>query len=218
MGSDSPGMKLGQRFEILLREKYPELLAGRFDGTPIVVAVVNPDWSIAQSARTSSDLPIDEVKVDEGTFGIVGLSRDAVPYVGATAMQISAGSSKLVLMVYTEKSKAGERFVSHLFPDTRKQDRELFAQQFPDAKTGMAAGQQPWLLIDRAGVVLRRGIEATTPEFHRALEHRYEGIGTREVTVTALTNDAGEPLVDAVGHEVHLLSVWLAPGSPAPQN
>jgi hypothetical protein len=121
-------------------------------------------------------------------------------------------------MVYTEKATAGERFVSHLFPDTRKQDRDLFAQQFPDAKKGVAAGQQPWLLIDRAGVVLRKGIETTTPEFHRTLEQRYGGIGTREVTVTALTNDAGEPLVDAGGQEVRLLSVWLAPGSPAPQN
>jgi hypothetical protein len=217
-GSDSPGMRLGQRFEVLLREKYPELLAGQFEGTPIVVTVINPDWSIAQSAMTSSNLPIDEVKVDEGVFGIVGLSRDAVPYVGNMAMRIVAGSSKAVLVAYTEKSKAGERFFSQLFPDTRKQDRELFAQQFPDAKKPVAAGQQPWLLIDRAGVVLRRGIEATAPEFHRVLERRYEGIGTREVTMTALTNDAGEPLVDAAGHEVHLLSVWLAPGSPAPQN
>ena len=67
-------------------------------------------------------------------------------------------------------------------------------------------------------MVLRKGIETTSPEFHRTLEQRYDGIGTREVTVTALTNDAGEPLVDAGGQEVRLLSVWLAPGSPAPQN
>lgn len=218
MDAQSPGMKLGQRFEILLREKYPELLEGRFEGTPVVVALVDPDWSIAQSAKTSSDLPADKVPVDEGTFGVLGLPREAVPYVGATTMQMGPGSAKLVLMVYTEKSTPGERFVSRLFPDTRKQDRELFAQQFPEAKQGVAAGHQPWLLIDRAGVVLRRGIEATTPEFQRTLEQRYGGIGTREVTATTLTNDAGEPLVDAGGHEVRLLSVWLAPGSPAPQD
>jgi hypothetical protein len=218
MDAESPGMKLGQRFEILLREKYPELLEGRFEGTPVVVALVNPDWSIAQSAKTSSDLPADKVHVDEGTFGVLGLAPDAVPYVGATTMQVGPGSPKLVLMVYTEKARPGERFVSRLFPDTRKQDRDLMGQQFPELKNGVPAGQQPWLLLDRAGVVLRRGVEVTTPEFQRTLEQRYGGIGTREVTATVLTNDAGEPLVDAGGQEVRLLSVWLAPGSPAPQD
>lgn len=218
MDESSPGLKLGQRFEILLRQKYPELLAGRFEGTPILVVLVNSDWSIAQSSKIVSELPIEKIDVNKSLFGAVGMAPDAVPYTGATAMQLPADPAKKILVVYTEKSRPGERFVSQLFPDTRRHDRALFAQQFPEAGGGVAAGQQPWLLLDRSGVVLRRGLEAMPAELNRSLEQRYPGIGTREVTVTSLTNDAGEPLLDAAGQEVHLHAVWLAPGSPAPQN
>jgi beta-lactamase regulating signal transducer with metallopeptidase domain len=218
MDQDNPGIRLGQRFEMLLQAKYPDLLAGRFAGTPIVIALVNPDGSITQSTQVSSDLPIEKIEVDEKMFDALGLSADVGPYAGAMGMQLPADASKKVLIVYTERAAPGERFVSRLFPDTRKQDRELFAQQFPDAREGVAAGQQPWLLLDRSGVVLRRGLEALPADLHQALERRYGGIGTREVTVTPLTNDAGEPLLDSAGHEVHLHAVWLAPGSPAPQN
>jgi hypothetical protein len=134
-------------------------------------------------------------------------------------VQVAKGSDKIVLMVYTEQTKPGEHFVSSLFPDTRALDRKLFQQQFPEAaKQGVAAGQNPWVLLDREGRVLRRGIENVKSDWNEALERRYPGITTREGTVTSITNDAGEPLRDAADNELHLYSVWLAPDSPSPRD
>jgi hypothetical protein len=213
-GVDSMGFKLGQRFEVLIREKYPELMGGNFEGKPIIVALVNDDWSIAKSALIPNPHP--EVQATNDMFGVLDLRPEEAPYVGAMDMQMA--KDKLVAMVYTELKKPGQPFVSSIFPDTRKQDRELFQQQFPGAKAGVAAGKDPWLLLDRSGVVLRKGLEPLTPAWEQTLEKRFGGIVTREVTVTSITDDTGEPLRDAAGKELHLHSIWLAPGSPAPEN
>jgi hypothetical protein len=73
------------------------------------------------------------------------------------------------------------------------------------------------VLLDREGHVLRSGqepVESST--WNRTLESRFPGIKTQSITVTPLTNDMGEPTVDAAGRELQLHSVWLAPGSPTP--
>lgn len=217
-GVDSHGYKLGQKFELLLREKYPELLEAKFDGTVVVVAVLNEDWSIAKSAKTLTDQPFDAIETDEGLFGVLGMSREEVPYVGDMRMQLPSHPEKGLLMVYTEARKPGGRFISSIFPDNRAIDRALYAQHFP-VGAPVPAGQQPWVLLDRAGNVLRSGFEASGQErWNQVIENRFPGIEAREVTVTAITDDAGEPLHDAAGKNLHLASVWLAPGSPTPGN
>jgi hypothetical protein len=81
----------------------------------------------------------------------------------------------------------------------------------------MPAGEQPWVLLDREGHVLRSGHEPVDPpQWNRALESRFPGISTQGITVTPITDDAGEPIRNAAGEALHLYSVWLAPGSPPP--
>jgi hypothetical protein len=157
--------------------------------------------------------------VDERTFGVLGLAREDVPYVGNMGMQSPTNPKQAVLIVYTERKTPGQRFVSHVFPDNRAVDREIFRHYFPDAaQRGVPAGQGLWVLLDRQGHVLRSGQEPVDASaWNRTLEARYPGIQTQGITVTPVTDDAGEPVLDLGGKEVHLNSVWLAPGSPPPR-
>ena len=143
-----------------------------------------------------------------------------MPYVGAMGMQSPNDPSHRLLIAYTERTTPGKRFVSSITPDTRALDRELFRRYFPvAARDGVPAGQSPWILLDRTGHVLRSGVEAVDAQtWNQALEGRFPGIRTEGITVTAVTNDAEEPVLDAGGKELQLHSVWLAPDSSPPVN
>lgn len=216
MDKNNPGVKLGEVFERLISESYPDLLSGNFDGMPMIVVQLNNDLSVAKLAKTQNPDPSGKVNVTNEVFRLLNLAPEEVPHVGAMSMQMA--KDKVVLVAYTERRKPGDRFVSNVFPDTRRQDRALFVQQFPDSKLGVAAGEDPWVLLDRSGTVLRRGLEPIATEWNRTLEDRYRGIKTAEATVTSIYDEAGDPLRDIGGKELHLHSVWLAKGSPIPQN
>jgi beta-lactamase regulating signal transducer with metallopeptidase domain len=216
MGADSVGLRLGQTFEVLLRERYPELLQGNFTGTPVIVVLLNEDMTVANSAQIATIPPDGKLKGTPDLFAAIGLTPEQVPITGMMNVQVSADSPKKLLVVYTERGMRSENFVSRFYQDTRKQDRELFLQQFPEAQTGVAAGMGAWLLMDRNGAMLRKGLEPITPEWDDTLRQRYKGITTQEMTVTNLVDDQGQPLRDVAGKNVHLYVVWLAPGSPLP--
>lgn len=215
-GTDSPGLRLGETFEALLRTRYPELLQGNSTGTPVIVVLLNEDMTVANSAQIDSIPPDGRLKTTPDLFAAIGLAPDQVPYSGAMDVRLSAGSPNKVLVIYTERGRRDENFVSRLYPDTRKRDREIFLQQFPEAQSGVAAGLGAWLLMDRNGATLRKGLEPITPEWDATLRQRYKGIATQEMTVTNLVDEKGEPLRDAAGKAIHLHVVWLAPGSPLP--
>ncbi len=214
MDQNNPGVKLGQVFERLISESYPDLLSGNFDGMPMIVVQLNDDLSVAKLVRTQYRDPSGKVSITNEVFRLLNLAPEEVPHVGAMSMQMA--KDKVVLVAYTERRKPGDRFVSNVFPDTRKLDRELFVQQFPGSKSGVAEGENPWVLLDRSGTVLRRGLEPIATEWNRTLEDRYRGIKTAEVTVTSIYDEAGDPMRDLGGKELHLHSVWLAPDSPFP--
>jgi hypothetical protein len=202
---------------MLLREQYPELLEQKFAGTPVVVALVNADWSIERSAKTLVPEPIESIKGDKLMFGILGLADEEIAYVGMMGMKQSPESSQHILMLYTERKTPGIRFVSRLAPDTRAADRAFFRQAFA-GRDSIPAGQQPWVLLDRSGKVLRSGVEHMDPDTgFGQLQQRY-GVRTQEVTVTPLTSENGEPLLDQGGKELQLNALWLAADSPAPRN
>ena len=213
--SGAAALRLGQHFERMLMDRFPGLLDEEHQRMPMVVVLLNEDWSIERAAQVVSR---DELPVDERTFGVIGLAKEDVPYVGNMGMQSPNNPKHVVLIVYTERNTPGKRFVSHVFPDTRAVDREIFRRYFPQAaKSGVPAGQQVWVLLDREGHVLRSGQEAVdSAAWNRTLENRFPGIKTQGITVTPITNDAGEPLLDGAGKDLHLHSVWLAPGSPTP--
>ena len=178
--------------------------------------LLNDDWSVASAAQVTTR---DALPVDERIFGVLGISREDVPYVGNMGMQSPTNPAHKVPMVYMERATPGKRFVSHVFPDNRAVDREIFRRHFPQAaKNGVPAGLQPWVLLDREGHVLRSGQEKVVPsEWNRTLETRFPGIKTQGITVTPITDDAGEPVIDGAGKDLQLNSVWLAPGSPPPK-
>ncbi len=209
-------MKLGQHFERMLADRFPDLLERDHEGTAMVVVLLNEDWSIARAVQVTGR---DQVPVDERTFGVLGIAKEDVPYVGNMGMQSPANPQHVVLVVYTERKTPGKRFVSHVFPDTRAVDREIYRRYFPQAaKNGVPAGQSLWVLLDPAGHVVRSGQETVdTSKWNQALETRFPGIKTQGITLTPITDDSGEPLLDAGGKELQLNSVWLSPDSALPK-
>ena len=191
------------------------MLQGQFTDTPVVVVALNEDMTIANSARIASIPPDSRLQGTRDLFAPLGLTPEQVPFTGVMNVQLSPETQKTVVMVYTLVN-ASEATYASFFPDTRKLDRELFAQQFPHAKSGIEAGQDPWLLMDRNGVALRKGLEPVTPKWEETLKDRFKGITTQEMTVTNLVDKDGEPLRDVAGRQVHLHVVWLAPGSSLP--
>ena len=210
-------MKLGRHFEEMLATRYPGLLEQDRAGTAAVVVLLNADWSIAKAAQVNFEESIEKLQLNKDVFGVLGIASEAVPYVGHLGMQSPNNPAHRVLVVFTERSVPGERFVSHVALDTLAIDREIFRRQFPEALHGVPAGQGFWVLLDRDGQVVRSGQEPfDTPEWNKSLEARFPAIRTQEVTLTPVTDDAGETLLDSAGKEINLYSVWLAPGSPLP--
>ncbi len=216
-----PGVRVGQSIERLLQAKYPELLAGSFEGTPLIVALVDDDFSIARSTTKNIPLPPDEVSVESSIFEEIGIAAADVPYHGETWIQLPQKPGKLILAAYTERpAKPGERFVSRLFPDTRVVDRQLFERYFDtSSRRPVPAGDSPWVLLDRSGHVLRSGMESVdTSDFREVLGKRFSGIRAQEITVTPVVDENAIPFHDAAGKELNMVSVWLAPDSPIPVN
>ena len=212
------GFQLGHRFEEFFASKYPTLFSEQSERTPIVAVLINPDRSIAQTALFDSPLPIRQIHPTTDMFTHLGLKLDEVPYVGAMVMQSPTTPNRTVLVVYTERKALGQAFVSALVPDTHAIDRAIFKEHFSSTlQKGVPAGQRPWILCDRTGRIVRSGIEELDPSaLNRTLESRYAGIKTEEITITPVTDEAGEHVLDADGNAVQLASVWLASDSPLP--
>jgi beta-lactamase regulating signal transducer with metallopeptidase domain len=215
-----PSLRAGQAVERLAHEKYPELLRGEFDGSPVLVVLLNADYSVAKSERLGGPTAGEQVSVAD--FQAIGLAQKDVPYVGATWMALPDQPGRGFLAAFTEApAKAGERFVSKLFPDTRAIDRQVFEHYFDAATRGaIPAGESPWMLLDRNGHVLRTGVRSMTDAdgFPTWLASQYPGVQSQEMTVTPLTDPEGNAIEDLGGNDLNLFSVWLAPGSPAPAN
>jgi beta-lactamase regulating signal transducer with metallopeptidase domain len=216
-----PGMRVGQSIERLLQAQYPELIAGNFEGTPVIVALFNDDFSIAKATTKILAQPAREVSVEASIFETLGIAAADVPYHGETWIQLPQKTDKLILAAYTERpAKPGERFVSRLFPDTRVVDRQLFERYFDmPSQRGVPAGDSPWVLLDREGKVLRSGLESVdTTNFREVLGKRFGGIRAQEITVTPVVDGNAIPLHDVAGKELNLVSVWLSPDSPLPKD
>jgi hypothetical protein len=193
-GMENANFRLGQKFELLLQQQYPDLIQQKFEGTPVVVALVNEDGTIARSARLA-DIPAGQLSTaSKDMFGAIGLTPDLVPYAGAMLMQMAQSSNKERVHGLHREARAGVRFVSSLYPDTRVVDRNLFRQTFP-AGQAIPAGQRPWVLLDRSGKVLLSGIEEVEPKTWLGDFQQRHRILTQEFTVTPITDDSGEPLL-----------------------
>jgi beta-lactamase regulating signal transducer with metallopeptidase domain len=220
MPSREASIKIGYKFGRLLETKYPGLLEAEHTDMPVILVLFNDAGEIEKSLRSESlPSPDAEIKLTREMFRPFGLDENLVPYMAINAVQSPNDPAKKVLMVYTERGAPGKLFVSHLFPDTRKIDREIYRHYFPEAvKQGSPPNHRAWVLFDAAGHGLRSGME-TQPiakNWDELLESRFSGIRTSGVTLTPVTDAAGDAIKDAAGADLQLVSVWLAPDSPLP--
>lgn len=74
-----------------------------------------------------------------------------------------------------------------------------------------------WLLFDHRGRVVRMGEEAVQhTHIERVLQQRFPGIQVADKTMTPVTDSQGKPIKDSYGRTVKYECVWLAEGSPLP--
>jgi hypothetical protein len=213
----SASLRVGQSVERLVQREYPELLKGEWKAAPVIVVLMNDDFTIAKWARIEK--PDSEAPVGTADFAAIGIAESDVPYAAVTAMEVPNQKDRLFTALYTERpAKRGEHFVSKLFPDTRGVDREIFERYFDaTARSAIPAGENPWVLLDRGGRVLHSGQEALGPsDLRETLQKRFSGIHTREITFTPVINANGAYVKNLGGSDVNLVSVWLAPDSPLP--
>lgn len=73
-----------------------------------------------------------------------------------------------------------------------------------------------WMLLDCGGQIVRTGAEGPHIHLRRILEARFPGICTSEITVVPWRGLDGEPMRDSRHRIVTVACVWLAEGSPLP--
>jgi beta-lactamase regulating signal transducer with metallopeptidase domain len=213
--SGSASLRVGQSVERLVRKEYPELLRGEWQGAPVIVVLMNDDFTIAKWARV--DKPDLEAPVGTADFAALGIAEKDVPYAAISGISLPDRKDRMFMALFTERpARRGERFISKLFPDTREIDRSLFERYFDaTARTAIPEGENPWVLLDRNGQVLRSGQEKVdSSSFRESLQARFGGIHANEITVSPVTTGDGAYVKDLGGRDVQLVSVWLAPDSP----
>ena len=191
-----------QRLTALLRERYPQLLAGGLVGTPVLTVLFNADGSVARSnlqvlAQTSGTLTATETR-----FAGLGVRSGELQYVGEAPVQLP---HTRVLVVFGIRSD-------------EVLDRELVERYFPQVLTpGIPGGQRLWILFDHRGKVRKYGAESFQPaELRNTMELRYPGIHIKEATVAPVIGRSGRP-VESLQHEaLQLNCLWLAVDSPLP--
>lgn len=74
-----------------------------------------------------------------------------------------------------------------------------------------------WMLLDHVGRIVRTGQEQV-PHIHlrRTLEARFPGIRTEDVTIVPWRALNGEPSRDSRNRIIKVACIWLAAGSPLP--
>jgi hypothetical protein len=193
-------MKLGRHFEEMLAARYPGLLEQDRAGTAAVVVLLNEDWSIAKAAQVNFEESIDKLQLNKDVFGVLGIAVEAVPYVGHLGMQSPDNPAHRVLIVFTERSIPGERFVSHV-AWTRLRS---IARYSGDSSPRRSMACEPargsgccWIATARSYAAARsRSIHWSGTSRSK---HAFPRSGRRKVTLTPVTDDAGEPLLDSAG-------------------
>ncbi|MFL6604017.1 MAG: M56 family metallopeptidase [Steroidobacteraceae bacterium] len=212
----NPSRSLRQRFEALLKERYPVLLREKVKGTPVVNVLFRRDGTVDRTDLLNGP-PKD---FTNGYFAKrLGLATEEVAYVGVLQV-ISPVTGDTILIAFTERKKPNESYVSGLFPipDTRAIDRAIAERYFAETlKRGVPAQERLWVLLDSDGRVVRTGQDSPIgSQLNLALESRFPGIETQYVTATAVTDNNLHPVNDLSGKPLQLYCVWLKKGSSLP--
>jgi len=182
-----------ERLTALVRERYPELLAGGLVGTPVLTVLFNPDGSIARSNLQLVGQTTGTLTANETQFAQLGVRAGQLQYVGEARVQLPTST---VLVVFGART-------------TEVLDRELVQYYFPQALAAGSKGDGSlWILFDHGGHVLQHGAEAlASSDLRKTLETRYPGIRISDSTVAPVSGRNGG---------VQLNCLWLAMDSPLP--
>lgn len=193
-----------ERFQSLIKDRYPQLLTASVQGMPVVTVLFDLYGDIVRSELEISSRPASELAVSESNFSCFEVTHGELLYVGASTVQTPANT---VLVVY-----GGE--------GSRELDRALVQRFFPQLLTqGAPLNEGIWILFDQEGRVLKRGEEHFEPDrLREILEKRYPGIKTSDMTTTPVVGADGQPVKDSNGWPLKLTCVWLARGSPLPKS
>jgi hypothetical protein len=213
-------LRLGQKFESLLIEKYPELLRDHYDGTPVVSVLFKNDGTVERSSNEIFRGAPDDFRPSEAAYAErFAIKAEEVAYVGLQAMVAPATQTK-ILIAFTERKETGLPFVSSIIPtpDTRGLDRRIAERYFAaELKNGVSPPERLWVLFDSEGRIMKTGKAMSGSEaINRVLEAQFPGIETDSVTVTPLTDHNMQPVSRLDGKPLQLFSVWLKKGSPPP--
>jgi len=190
------------RFEALIKQRYPNILAHTFVGTPVVSVLVEPTGRITRS----------NLEVFTGPPSRFVASESQIARLAPAGAHITDRAFKIV--------KVSNTTVIELFAitDSHKLDRALVERFFPKVlKEGVPSGEGIWMLFDHEGRVLRTGQEhIELSNLRRMLELRYPGIQTASVASFPIVGRDEQPL-EMQQSMVRLHCVWLAIGSVAPE-
>jgi hypothetical protein len=192
-----------ERLTVLVKEQYPQLLAGSLVGTPVITVLFNPDGTVARSdLQVLAQIP-NTLTASEAQFQRLGLGRAGeLQYVGEARVQLPHST---VFVIFGARS-------------SEALDRELVERYFPDVfKSGVKSGESLWILFDHQGHALKRGAEVLqTADLKKLMETRYPGIRISDATVAPVIGADGRPVENSQHEALRLNSLWLAADSPAP--
>jgi len=191
------------RLRALIESRYPQLLTGPPADTPVITVLFNADGTVGGTYLETPPKHEVTLTASEVQFSRFGLSAGDLQYIGVGRVQLPG---LMALVVFGAKT-------------SRDLDRALVAQYFPQALVpGAPLPEGLWILFDREGRVLRTGTERIDPTQLRAtLEARFPGTRMGDLTVTPVFGRDGRPLETSRREALELTCVWLAEGSPLPE-
>jgi hypothetical protein len=205
---DSMSRAYGTRLAALVESRYPELLASKHTGIPVVTVLLNWDGTVAATNLEYAPLEYaangdpPALTVSEEHFARFGHLAGQLRYMGAGRVQLANGPAVVIF---------GGR-------DAREVDRALVTRLFPKVLTQHApVNDQLWIIFDHDGTVLRAGEEPVAPEkLRETLETRFPKMRTADVTTAPVFGSDDRPLEDAGHHALTLNCLWLTADSPPP--
>lgn len=203
-GPPDPGSRgYDKRLTALIEQRYPELNATKPRGIPVVTVLLKYDGSVAGTYLEFAREGTPALTASEEKFARFGLPAGRMQYIGVGRIQLPTTPAVVIF-------GAG---------DSRDLDRALVERFFPKALTQQtSANDQLWILFDHEGRVLRVGEEAIAlGNLRHALEARFPGIRTADMTASPVFGQDNRPLEDSSHHPLELDCVWLTADSALPQ-
>jgi hypothetical protein len=192
-----------ERFQALIKARYPDLFTKASAGLPIITVLFDPQGGILRTDLEVSSKPPSELPADESNFSRFGAVADDLQYLGAASVRLPANTVVIVFAGVGSRD-VDQALVQRFFP-------QVFQKRYP-LSDGI------WILFDHEGGVQRAGQEHfKAGRLKQILQERYPSIRTSDMTATPVVGRDGRTVRDRLGQPLQLYCVWLVAGSPLPK-